>query len=257
MGEKENFFSIIIPNYNSEKWIKKCLESILNQTYKKYEIMFIDDISTDNSLQIAIDTIGSKQPTTFIKNTTKRLNGGTRNVGIAEAIGDYIICIDCDDWLKDEKVLEDINNKLNGEDVMFLGYECLSKNNVFPMQLKYNNINEAIKDITCAIWTKVVKANLMKETPFPEGTLFEDRIQHYRLLMKCKTFTNLGRTTHIWNRLNENTTSERKDYVWYRFNYCGELYRLIQDIEDIEFKEYLKNELRDYLDSCNRMVEEI
>ena len=45
-------FSVIIPNYNSEKWIKKCLDSVLNQTYKNYEVIIVDDISTDNSLKI-------------------------------------------------------------------------------------------------------------------------------------------------------------------------------------------------------------
>lgn len=250
-------FSIIIPNYNGEKWTERCLNSILNQTYKDYEIIFVDDRSEDNSLEKAIRIIGDRQPATFIKNTTKRLNGGTRNVGIAEANGDYIICIDCDDWLEDDEVLSDINNKLNGEDVLFLGYKCHTKDCDFPMKFNYKDIKSAIKDIPCAIWTKCVKTSLMKETPFPEGTLFEDRIQHYRLLMKTKTFNNLGRTTYIWNRLNEHTTSERQDYIYYRFNYCGELYRLIKETEDIELKEYYKNELKGYLESCNKMVEEL
>lgn len=249
-------FSIIIPNYNSEKWTTKCLESILKQTYKDYEVIFVDDMSIDNSVNIA-KTFKNKIDIKIIQLKQKRLNGGTRNVGIVEAKGDYTICIDCDDWFEDEKVLEDINNKINNEDIMFLGYKCHTKDYDFPMILNYKTINEAIKDITCAIWTKVVKTNLMKETLFPEGTLFEDRIQHYRLLMKCKTFVNLGRTTHVWNRLNENTTSERKDYNYYRFNYCGELYRLIKEIDNEELKEYYKNELKGYLDSCNKMVEEL
>ena len=84
-------FSVVIPNYNSEKWIEKCINSVLNQTFKDYEIIVVDDMSTDSSEAIAYDLLRDKG--TVIFNKTKRLNGGTRNVGIAEAQGDYILCI--------------------------------------------------------------------------------------------------------------------------------------------------------------------
>lgn len=257
-NEKVNntFFSVIIPNYNSEKWIDKCLNSILEQTYKNYEIIFVDDMSTDSSLQKAIDIIGNKQPTTFIKNTTKRLNGGSRNVGIVEATGDYIIFIDCDDWFKDNKVFETINESLCDEDILFVGYDYYNGNTSSQIP-KYKNIEEAIKDVTCAPWTKVVKTKILKKTLFPEGTLFEDRIQHYRLLMKCRTYNNLGKVIYVWNRVHKDSISERKDYIDYRFNYCGELYRFIKEIDNEEFKGYLKNELKGYLKSCNEMVGEL
>ena len=51
MSDKK--LGIIIPNFNNEKWIPKCLDSILNQTYKNYEVIFIDDLSTDNSIEVA------------------------------------------------------------------------------------------------------------------------------------------------------------------------------------------------------------
>ena len=250
-------FSIIIPNYNSEKWIEKCINSVLNQTFKDYELIIVDDISTDSSDAIVYNLIKNNENCKMIWNKTKRLNGGTRNVGIAEAQGDYIIFIDCDDWLKDNNVLQEINDNLNDQDIMFLSYECLTENACMPMILNFKDLNEAIKNIIVAPWTKIVKTKLLKETYFPEGTLFEDRIQHYKLLRKCKTFSNLGKTTHIWNRLNKNSISVGNDYVDYRFNYCGELYRFIKEIEDSEFKEYLKNELKGYLKSCDEMVENL
>lgn len=250
-------FSVIIPNYNSEKWIKRCLDSILNQTFQDYEIILVDDLSQDNSLKKAIDIIGTKKPATFIKNTTKRLNGGTRNVGIAEARGEYVIFIDCDDWFKDNKVFEEINNAIENEDLLFIGYEFHTENMDKPNILKYETISKAIKDVTCAPWTKVVKTSILKETLFPEGTLFEDRIFHYRLLMKITSFKCLEKALYVWNRTNTQTICNRPDYVFYRFNYCGELYRLIKDIGEHEQKEFLKNELKGYLKSCNEMVEKL
>lgn len=249
-------FSIVIPNYNSERWIEKCLNSVLTQTYQNFEIILVDDLSQDNSVQLAQKLLRKKDK--LVINKSKRLNGGTRNVGISYATGDYIICIDCDDWLKDDHVLEDINNGLNGEDIMFLGYTCLSKNDKsIDMLVRYDTLTRARDDCICAIWTKCVKRELLQDTPFPEGTLFEDRIQHYRLILKAKTFTNLNRCTYVWNRTNEKNTSDSEGYIAYRFNYCGELYRLIKEIDDEEFKQKLLKELNDYMKSCNKLVGEL
>lgn len=251
-------FSIVIPNYNSEKWVKKCLESILSQTFKDYEIVFVDDISEDRSLEMATEIIGDKQPAQIIKNTTKRLNGGSRNVGIAAAKGEYILCIDCDDWLADDKVLEDIDKKLNGEDIMYLGFRIIGGKYKEDIILNFKDKEEEFHNFYAAPWLKVVKRELYLKAPFPEGTLYEDRVQNYELVLKAKTFCNLGRVTHCWNRTNENSISQNADkWVTYRFEYCGELYKLIQKLEDGKEKQELIQELKKYLKSCNEMVEEL
>ena len=247
-------FSIIIPNYNSEKWIEKCINSILNQTYKNFEIIIVDDMSTDNSIKIIKKLLRKEDK--LIINKSKRLSGGTRNVGIAEAKGDYIICIDCDDWLIDDKVLEDINNKLNNEDIMYLGYRMISKTNIEEV-LNITNFDEAFNNPLPAPWLKVVKTKLFKKCMFPEGTLYEDRIQNYILTLQAKTYTNLGRVTHCWNRLNENATTFNPNWKAYRFEYCGELYKLIHQVKDDKIKQILLNELKMYINSCNEMVGEL
>lgn len=247
-------FSIILPNYNSEKWIEECLNSILNQTFKDYEIIIVDDISQDGSFEKAIDVIGNKQPTTFVKNITKRLNGGTRNVGIAQAQGDYIIFIDCDDWFKDNTVFEKINNALiNNEDILFMGYDFYNGNSLSNIP-NYTNIEQAIKDVTCAPWTKVVKTSILKDTPFPEGTLYEDRIQHYKTLLKCKSFKVLNESVYVWNRLNAGSIVSNNNYSYYAFDYARELCFLIKKVEDKQLKEYFKNELKGYMNRLNKLA---
>ena len=251
-------FSIIIPNYNSEKWVEKCLNSILNQTFKDYEIVFVDDISEDNSLEMAKKIIGDKQAAKFIKNSTKRLNGGSRNVGIAEAEGEYILCIDCDDWLSDEKVLEDIDKKINGEDIIYLGFKIIGENYKNDVILKFKDKEQEFHNPYAAPWLKVVKRELYLKAPFPEGTLYEDRIQNYELVLNSKTFCCLGRATHCWNRTNEESISKQGDkWVTYRFEYCGELYKLIQKVKNEKIKNELIEELKMYLNSCNEMVGEL
>ena len=248
-------FSIVIPVYNSEKWIGKCIESVLNQTYTNYEIIVVDDISTDNSVKIAKDLLKNTKHKVIV-NKSKRLSGGTRNVGICESTGDYIICIDGDDWLIDNQVLENINNKLNNEDVMFLGYQIIGNYNEDRI-LVPKTLEEAFNIPFPAPWLKAVKTSIYKQALFPEGTLYEDRMQNYILFTKAKTFTNLGKVTHCWNRLNQNATTFNPKWETYRFEYCGELYKLISQLEDGKIKSMLIEELKMYMRSCDEMVERL
>lgn len=246
-------FSIVIPSYNDSKYTEKLLSSILEQTYTNYEIIFVDDMSSDNSVEIASKLL--KPPHKVIPLKSKRLSGGTRNVGIVEATGDYILCIDSDDWLKDNKVLEDIANNLNGEDIMFLGYEMYGDD--CKCILNIHNKQEALNCGFGANWLKVVKRELYINHLLPEGTLYEDRISHLELCIYANTFTSLGRATHIWNRTNKNSMTFNPKWCWYRFEYCGELYRLIQELKDEDYKKMLKDELKMYINSCKKMVDEL
>ena len=251
-------FSIIIPNYNNEKWLPICLSSVRNQTFQDFEVLFIDDMSSDGSVELARGLL-RRHDDKVIVNRTRRLNGGSRNRGIMRAKGDYIICLDSDDWLKDEHVLEDIDKALKGEDIMFLDYQVKWDEGVYnEAHFDYQNLRQALTDATCAIWTKVVKASLLKQTLFPEGNLFEDRIQHYRLILKAKSFSCLKRITHVWNKANSNSTSQdEKLYSPYKFHYMGELYKLAQEVGECEFKNHLKGELGAYKEQIEKMMEEL
>lgn len=252
-------FSIVIPNYNGEKYTEKLLTSILQQTYKNYEVIFVDDMSNDNSLKIAKKIL--KPPHKVIPLKSKRLSGGARNAGIVESTGDYIINIDCDDWLIDENVLNDISNNIkenNYPDIVYTGYKSIEKDGENTNVLNITDINRQFHNGFAASWLKVVKRELYIKYPFPEGTLYEDRIQQYEMVLKGKPrCSSLGRATHIWNRLNEKSTTFNPKWCWYRFEYCGELYRLINDLEDSQYKKELKDELKLYCKSLNEMVNDI
>ena len=99
--------SIIIPAYNAEKTIKKCLNSVCNQTYKDIEIIIVNDGSTDNT-ELEVKSINSDKI-----NYYKKENGGVssaRNLGLDKATGDYVLFIDSDDWINDEYVENLVNN---------------------------------------------------------------------------------------------------------------------------------------------------
>ena len=119
-------FSVIIPNYNNEKYLDKLFESIKNQTFNNYEIIFIDDISEDNSIQKAKEWKEKfSQHFTLVENQEKKWNGGSRNVGIDLAKGKYILFIDSDDKLSSNDCLEKLNELIivnNYPDLIRLSY---------------------------------------------------------------------------------------------------------------------------------------
>lgn len=254
-------FSVVIPLYNSEKWIKTCIDSVLNQSYQNFEIIVVDDISNDKSYEVA-ESIRKNNPDKIklFQNATKRLNGGTRNAGIAKATGDYIINIDSDDYLKDENVLKRLNEHIIANDypdVVFTGYEMITESGTSSKILDIKTEMELIYNPFGAAWLKVVKKELYLKYPFPEGTLFEDRFQNYSMLRGNYRYTCLNETTHCWNRLNENATTFNLKWCWYRFEYCGELFRLIQETPDGQLKKALIDEFKLYYNAINEMVNEL
>lgn len=240
--EKKDYkFTIIIPNYNNAKWLDKCLNSVLNQTYKNYEIIFIDDMSEDNSLEIANNLLKEHK---VIEVPYKKYNGGARNIGIMEATGDYVVCLDSDDWLKNENVLQEINDNLEDEDIMFLGFD-LHVNGVeglYPFKPNYENMYQAFINDVCAIWTKVVKTDLLKDTLFPESTLAEDRVHHYRLCEKANSFTCLNKSTHVWNRSNTTSVTTKREAMWEMsiYKHLGEMHYFIHTTKNINYKAYVQ-----------------
>jgi len=101
-------FSIIVPVYNVEDYLKQCLDSIIGQTYTNFEIIIVNDGSKDNSQQI-IDEYEQKYPS-LIK-AFKKENGGlsdARNFGVEKVVGDYILFVDSDDYINKE-LLEKLN----------------------------------------------------------------------------------------------------------------------------------------------------
>lgn len=99
-------FSIIIPVYNVEKYLKKCLESVYNQTYKNYEVIVVNDGTKDNSMDIV-----KNYPAKVINQKNQGLSVA-RNNGVEKASGEYILFLDSDDYIE-KGLLKEINKSLN------------------------------------------------------------------------------------------------------------------------------------------------
>ena len=182
--KKDYEFCIIIPNYNNDHgniegktFLQKCIESVLNQTYKNFEIIIVDDMSTDTSVETVENYVEKDKRVHLIRNSRKRYNGGSRNVGIEYAMNnldfDYFAMLDSDDFFVDDNVLQKINDNLWDCELMLLGCEM-----IFPDGTKQIKINEYdnYKDFFicdnktwCTAWSRVIRKD--KIIYFPERNI--------------------------------------------------------------------------------------
>lgn len=138
----KNKFSIVIPIYNSEEYLEKCLDSIVKQTYTNYEVIIICDKCSDNS-EIIVDKYVKKYKWTKIYEENTGLSKA-RNIGISKSTGDYLVFLDGDDYLEND-YLEVINNNLE------------DKPNILRIQVRdiykdsFVNYNEVAFDTTNGI----------------------------------------------------------------------------------------------------------
>ena len=143
-----------------------------------------------------------------------------------------------------ENVLQDINENLDDEDIMFLGFDLYKdgKEGLFPYIPNFDEMFQAFRDDVCAIWTKVVKTELLKDTLFPESTLAEDRVHHYRLCEKANTFTCLNKSTHVWNRSNTTSVTTKREAMWNSsiYKHLGEMHYFINTTKNQKYKEYVQ-----------------
>ena len=134
--------SIIVPVYNSEKYIDRCLDSILNQTYKDLEIVLVNDGSNDQSLKI-LENYALRDTRIKVVNQENKGVAAARNTGLDNATGDYILYVDSDDWIENNMVERMVELSANA-DIVF----CGNDNAVSPESVK------KIIGITKEIWNK-------------------------------------------------------------------------------------------------------
>lgn len=188
--------SIIIPMYNAEKYIKRCLESIFEQTYKNIEIVIVDDGSTDNSYNICKKY---EQQNKKIKLFHKKNNGvsSARNYGLKKCTGKYLCFVDSDDYIEKYyiqqlyKAIKDNNTKIsqcainivddNLKKINNKGYSHSFITNGKKLIIDTFN-NEEIGNIV--LWNKMYERSLFNNIQFPNGKNYEDEFITYKILYK-------------------------------------------------------------------------
>ena len=228
--KKDYKFCIIIPNYNNDHgniegktFLQKCIESVLNQKYKNFELIVVDDMSSDTSVETVENYVEKDKRVHLIRNSRKRYNGGSRNVGIEYAMNnldfDYFAMLDSDDWFKDNEVLQKINDNLWDCELMLLGLEMIFPDGTTQTKInEYDNYQDFFicdNKTWCTAWCRVIRKD--KIIYFPESCIMEDRSWSYEQADNIcfENIRNLKQPLYIWNRMNTtNSVSIVRDKVW-------------------------------------------
>jgi len=201
-------FSIIITAYNTENYIEKCLLSVFNQSYQNYEIIFVNDGSTDKTLQIAKKFKNDKM---LIVNQTNKGVSYSRNIAVKKAKGDYILFLDSDDYYE-LKLLEKLNNFIKNEDVIKFNYKSICKDKiVIPKNINFKNLDGKAA-ITQLINSKIIfdmnciyafKLNYFKKFKYEIGRYHEDLGLIPIVIYKANNVASINYIGYNYNRINE------------------------------------------------------
>ena len=178
--------SIIVPFYNVENYIEKCLQSLVNQTLEDVEILLVNDGSQDNSETIAKQFV-EKYPNKIIY--LEKENGGlsdARNYAIPYAKGEYIAFLDSDDYVE-TNMYEEMYNKAKKEDLDYVECDFLWEYPDKTLESKgkqYNNKKEMFIHTRVVAWNKLIKREIVQNNhlEFPKGYRYEDVEFFYKLL---------------------------------------------------------------------------
>lgn len=232
--------TIIIPVYNSEKYIGKCLDSILQQTYQDFEILVVNDGSKDNSQEV-INKYKEKYPDKI--NAIEQDNKGvarTRNESIKKVKSKYIMFMDNDDYL-DKDYIETFVKEIERDnyDAVVGGYRRITEKNKILKTLKLNN-DEWSKYMIMAPWAKIYKTEYLVQNniTFLENNLGEDMYFNLKALLlgkvKCINYVGYNwffNTQSVSNTIQKNITQLQ---VYELINAC---YDMLKD-EGILEKNY-------------------
>ena len=220
--------SIIIPVYNSEKYIKECVDSILRQTYKNIEVLLIDDESQDDSAKIC-DEFAKKDSRVFVYH---KKNGGTadsRNYGLERVTGDYTTFVDNDDYWASDNALEEIVEQLRETKADALLFDVMEywenkdKFIRFSARCQRENIafrerSEALTEIISkgllyrAVWAKVVRTQLIRDNNlyFEKGIRNEDTEWTAKLLMCAQSYDWYEKVFYVYRKGTGIAQTDRK-----------------------------------------------
>lgn len=238
---EKNIISVIVPIYKVEKYLEKCLNSILEQTYQNLEIILVDDGSPDKCPQIC-DEYASKDHR--IKVVHKK-NGGlssARNAGIEVATGEYISFVDSDDYLHKSTYEEMLKLITKSEaDICICNIEYVDeKGDLYPIHFSspikdeelsanqfFQKLVEPCEWYFVAAWNKLYKKEILDRKVFPIGKIHEDEYSIHHIIGKCnkiictskKYYYYVQRSGSIMSQRSINSTLDLTEAMLDRYNY--------------------------------------
>ena len=257
---KKPIISVIVPIYNVEEYLHKCLDSILNQTFSNIEIICVNDGSTDGSRKVLEEY---KKRDFRIKIVDKE-NGGlssARNAGMKVAVGEYYSFIDSDDWI-DKTMLEklyenmttlntdisicavhqfdEINQKIDDSNPYYTleFFDKTFDNKVFS----YKDTKPFIIDVCVMAWNKLYRRSLIEEcqAEFPEGLIFEDGPFFFSIFFKTERVSIVREFLYYYRINRKNSIIQKAGKKFLDVIDVAEImYSKIKDLPDFEDIRYI------------------
>ena len=258
MSQEKALISIIIPVYKVEKYLEKCIQSVINQTYENLQIILVDDGSPDNCGKIC-DEYAKKDHRIEV---IHKSNGGlsdARNKGLEMAKGEYIGFVDSDDYIEADmyEVLYNLLKQYNA-DVSICNFYTVSQGKI-SIKNADNGINEynrieilkeilLDKNIQSYAWNKLYKKELFDEIKYPIGKKYEDIGTTFYLLEKCNKVVVTGKSEYYYinrqdsivNNVTESTITDYIELIMQRYDYIEENIKELSSYN----KDYLKRILK-------------
>ena len=247
---EEDLISIVIPVYKVEKYLEKCIESVLKQTYTNLQIILVDDGSTDNCGKIC-DEYAKKDSRIEV---IHKANGGlsdARNVGISKAKGRYIGFVDSDDYIKENmyEILLNLIKEYNADASICNLYDVIegkeyirNKNNGIQEYSRLDILKEVLldKNIQSYAWNKLYKKELFDEVKYPIGKKYEDIGTTFYIFEKCNKivvtsepeYYYLKRSDSLVNNVTESTVFDYMELILQRYLYINDNIKELKQYND-------------------------
>lgn len=231
----DDLISVIVPIYNTEKYLRKCIESILSQSYRNIELLLINDGSPDSSAEICREYLDKDKRCYYFE----KENGGlsdARNYGIERAKGEYITFVDSDDFFLEEAIEKLHATALLGESDLVVGGFCYfdSPNFYIFDRKRFGNLPITIVEKEFAVnqmdemfevpflcystaWGKLYKSSLFKEIRYPLGKYAEDQFTTWKLYLASEKIAVCNHTIYAYRKnyegLSLNFDLSHLDYI--------------------------------------------
>lgn len=258
--------TIVVPVYNAEIYLSKCIKSLTNQTYTNIEIILINDGSTDRSREFCEkEALNDKRiKVIHIKNQGV---SNARNIGIDLASGEFICFVDSDDYI-DKNMIEDLHKKIitDSADIVICGHRSIYSKEAAEIEHSplffSGKIQDFLNEIESFINTesvqgpcgKLYRLSIIKRNNivFPKNMSFgEDTIFVYKYLAKSTRASTTSNCYYNYNRINENSLSTvfREDKIYIYLKLYAELERILKDF-NINKKDMIERKICDAAIYC-------
>lgn len=232
--------TFILPVYNAESTIYRCLDSILKQTYCDYEVIIVDDGSIDNSGKIC-DSYSLNDNRFRVVHKENAGVASARQLGVSLATGEYVIHIDSDDWIE-SNMLSDMMNEISDADILVSDYYYNTKHGqTYVRQVDCTTSEELLEkiikgEVFGSLWHKLIRRNLYQNIKFNTDLTFcEDQLLLFKILTtyQCKVI-NLHKAYYHYE-CNDGSITQRTDREYFNNKIKYEDYAL-QVLSPLSFR---------------------